>query len=97
MAQGELDIVEIQGLLPHRYPFLLVDRILELEDAKRIVGIKNVGLSSATVFAAPSLTSPIAAFVRIIPSDRTNPNRPILARPLRRVRATVPHSLQRSR
>ncbi len=42
MAHGELDIVEIQGLLPHRYPFLLVDRILELEEAKRIVGIKNV-------------------------------------------------------
>lgn len=42
MAQEELDILAIQALLPHRYPFLLVDRILELEDAKRIVGIKNV-------------------------------------------------------
>ncbi len=36
-----LDINEIRGILPHRYPFLLVDRILELE-ADRIVGIKNV-------------------------------------------------------
>ena len=37
----ELDIVAIQDILPHRYPFLLVDRILELEDT-RIVGLKNV-------------------------------------------------------
>ena len=42
MAEVELDILAIQALLPHRYPFLLVDRILELEHAKRIVGIKNV-------------------------------------------------------
>jgi len=37
-----LDIMEIQKILPHRYPFLLVDKILELEDGKRAVGIKNV-------------------------------------------------------
>src|SRR5271165_4469470 len=37
----ELDILEIRDILPHRYPFLLVDRILELEP-ERIVGIKNV-------------------------------------------------------
>ncbi len=37
-----LDIQQIQEILPHRYPFLLVDRILELEDGKRAVGIKNV-------------------------------------------------------
>jgi 3-hydroxyacyl-[acyl-carrier-protein] dehydratase len=36
-----LDINEIRSILPHRYPFLLVDRILELE-TDRIVGIKNV-------------------------------------------------------
>jgi beta-hydroxyacyl-ACP dehydratase FabZ len=36
-----LDINEIRAILPHRYPMLLVDRILELE-AERIVGIKNV-------------------------------------------------------
>jgi 3-hydroxyacyl-[acyl-carrier-protein] dehydratase len=36
-----LDINEIRGILPHRYPFLLVDRIVELE-ADRIVGIKTV-------------------------------------------------------
>ncbi|MEA2491809.1 MAG: hypothetical protein QOH21_3601 [Acidobacteriota bacterium] len=37
-----LNINEIMKLLPHRYPMLLVDRILEIEDEKRIVGLKNV-------------------------------------------------------
>lgn len=37
-----IEIQEIQSILPHRYPFLLVDRILEIEPGKRIVGIKNV-------------------------------------------------------
>ena len=37
-----LDIQEIQGLLPHRFPFLLIDRIVEFEPAKRLVAIKNV-------------------------------------------------------
>jgi beta-hydroxyacyl-ACP dehydratase FabZ len=37
-----LDSVAIQKILPHRYPFLLVDAILEMEPRKRIVGIKNV-------------------------------------------------------
>jgi beta-hydroxyacyl-ACP dehydratase FabZ len=37
-----LGIEEIMKLLPHRYPFLLVDRIIECDDEKRIVGIKNV-------------------------------------------------------
>jgi 3-hydroxyacyl-[acyl-carrier-protein] dehydratase len=37
-----LHIEEIKKILPHRYPFLLVDRILELEAGKKAVGIKNV-------------------------------------------------------
>ncbi len=37
-----LEAKEIMGILPHRYPFLLVDRILELEPGVRAVGIKNV-------------------------------------------------------
>jgi 3-hydroxyacyl-[acyl-carrier-protein] dehydratase len=40
-----LDYSAIQRILPHRYPFLLVDRITELEPDKRIVGIKNVSLN----------------------------------------------------
>ncbi len=40
-----IGIEEIMKVLPHRYPFLLVDRILELEEAKRVVGIKNVTIN----------------------------------------------------
>lgn len=40
-----MDVQEIQEYLPHRYPFLLVDRIIEIEKEKRIVGIKNVSLN----------------------------------------------------
>ena len=40
-----LDIHDIQRILPHRYPILLVDRILEFEDRKRVVGIKNVTMN----------------------------------------------------
>jgi 3-hydroxyacyl-[acyl-carrier-protein] dehydratase len=40
-----VDIDEIRKLLPHRYPFLLIDRIVELELSKRIVGIKNVTIN----------------------------------------------------
>jgi beta-hydroxyacyl-ACP dehydratase FabZ len=40
-----LDINQIMELLPHRYPFLLIDRILEFEMNKRIVGIKNVTMN----------------------------------------------------
>ena len=40
-----LDISRILSVLPHRYPFLLVDRILELEPKKRVVGIKNVSIN----------------------------------------------------
>jgi 3-hydroxyacyl-[acyl-carrier-protein] dehydratase len=39
------DINEIQEILPHRYPFLLVDRIIELEPRTRIVGIKQVTIN----------------------------------------------------
>jgi UDP-3-O-[3-hydroxymyristoyl] N-acetylglucosamine deacetylase/3-hydroxyacyl-[acyl-carrier-protein] dehydratase len=38
-------IEEIMKILPHRYPFLLVDRILEIEENKRIVGVKNVTIN----------------------------------------------------
>ncbi|HBG06928.1 MAG: 3-hydroxyacyl-[acyl-carrier-protein] dehydratase FabZ [Geobacteraceae bacterium GWC2_58_44] len=40
-----LDIVQIMELLPHRYPFLLVDKVIELEQGKRIVAIKNVTMN----------------------------------------------------
>ena len=37
-----LDITQIKEIIPHRYPFLLVDKIVEIEEGKRAVGIKNV-------------------------------------------------------
>jgi 3-hydroxyacyl-[acyl-carrier-protein] dehydratase len=40
-----LDIKQIQEILPHRYPFLLVDRIISLEEGKKAVGIKNVSVN----------------------------------------------------
>ncbi|MBI4399038.1 MAG: UDP-3-O-[3-hydroxymyristoyl] N-acetylglucosamine deacetylase [Candidatus Omnitrophica bacterium] len=44
-AKRELDATEIMKIIPHRYPFLLVDRILELEEGRRAVGIKNVTMN----------------------------------------------------
>ena len=40
-----MDIGEIMALLPHRYPFLLIDRVLEMERKQRIVAIKNVTMN----------------------------------------------------
>lgn len=40
-----LDATQIKEIIPHRYPFLLVDRIIELEEGKRAVGIKNVTIN----------------------------------------------------
>jgi len=59
-----LDHAAIERILPHRYPFLLVDRIVEFEADKRIVGIKNVSLndrylSPATAGGAPALPNTI--------------------------------------
>lgn len=41
----ELDINEIMKILPHRYPFLMVDRVIEVEHGKRCVAIKNVTIN----------------------------------------------------
>ncbi len=40
-----IDCITIQEVLPHRYPFLLVDRILELDPMTRVIGIKNVTIN----------------------------------------------------
>lgn len=40
-----MDITQIQETIPHRYPFLLVDRILEIEEGVRAVGLKNVTIN----------------------------------------------------
>lgn len=40
-----LDITQIQAILPHRYPFLLIDRVVEIERRKRIVAVKSVTIN----------------------------------------------------
>lgn len=59
------DVVAIQEILPHRYPFLLVDRILEMEKGKRIVGIKNVTFNEP-FFAGHFPDQPIMPGVLIV-------------------------------
>jgi 3-hydroxyacyl-[acyl-carrier-protein] dehydratase len=44
-AKTTMDIVEIMSILPHRYPFLLIDRVVEMERKQRIVAIKNVTMN----------------------------------------------------
>ncbi len=59
------DISMIQEIMPHRYPFLLVDKIVELEDRKRVVGIKNVTINEP-FFAGHFPGHPIMPAVLII-------------------------------
>ena len=40
-----LDVVEIQKILPHRYPFLLVDRVTEVQEGEKLIAYKNVSIS----------------------------------------------------
>lgn len=47
LEEKKWDINDIMNLLPHRYPFLLVDRVLEVEANKRIVGLKNVSINES--------------------------------------------------
>jgi 3-hydroxyacyl-[acyl-carrier-protein] dehydratase len=43
--KATLDIIEIMAILPHRYPFLLIDRVIEMERKQRIVALKNVTIN----------------------------------------------------
>ena len=44
-SKQTMDILEIMSILPHRYPFLLIDRVVEMERKQRIVAIKNVTMN----------------------------------------------------
>jgi 3-hydroxyacyl-[acyl-carrier-protein] dehydratase len=48
-----LEIEDIKAILPHRYPFLLVDRIVEFEEDRRIVGLKNVSANERYFIGGP--------------------------------------------
>lgn len=59
--------IDIQKILPHRYPFLLVDRITEMEEGKRAVGIKNVTVNEP-FFQGHFPSNPIMPGVLIVES-----------------------------
>lgn len=60
-----MDVNEIKTILPHRYPMLLVDRVVEVESGKRIVGIKNVSANEG-FFAGHFPAEPIMPGVLIL-------------------------------
>ncbi len=85
-----LDHAAIERILPHRYPFLLVDRVTELEIDKRIVGIKNVSrndhylslqASGTAVFPPTLLTEAIAQVgaILILAKPENRQRLPLLA------------------
>src|SRR4249920_3511995 len=59
------DVTEIQKMLPHRFPFLMIDRVVEVERLKRIVAIKNVTINEAH-FAGHFPGKPVMPGVLII-------------------------------
>jgi 3-hydroxyacyl-[acyl-carrier-protein] dehydratase len=62
---GPLDINQFQAILPHRYPFLLIDRVLEIERKKKIVALKNVTINEP-FFAGHFPNFPIMPGVLIV-------------------------------
>jgi 3-hydroxyacyl-[acyl-carrier-protein] dehydratase len=48
-----LELEDIKAILPHRYPFLLLDRVVEFEEDKRVVGVKNVSGNERYFIAGP--------------------------------------------
>src|SRR5258708_8155106 len=72
-----LDVNEIQKILPHRYPFLFVDAIVEMERLKRVVGIKNVTINES-YFQGHFPGQPIMPGVLIIESMAQTCSVPLL-------------------
>src|SRR5438270_10102353 len=64
-VKSALDIQEIMAILPHRYPFLLLDRIVEIRRKERIVAIKNVTINEP-FFQGHFPNYPIMPGVRVV-------------------------------
>src|SRR5258707_3093304 len=62
---GPLDIKQIQAILPHRYPFLLLDRVVQIDRRKRIVALKNVTINEP-FFVGHFPGAPLMAGVLIV-------------------------------
>ena len=60
-----MDVTEIWRLLPHRYPFLLVDRVVEIDADKRIVCLKNVSINEP-IFTGHFPDTPVFPGVMIV-------------------------------
>ena len=60
-----MNIKEIMEIIPHRYPFLLIDKIVEIEEGKKIVAIKNVTMNEQ-FFQGPFPVEPVMPGVLII-------------------------------
>ncbi len=67
-----MDIQEIQSLLPHRYPFLLVDRVVESQPGKRLAAIKNVTINEP-FFQGHFPTKPVMPGVLLIEAMASRP------------------------
>ena len=65
MAEQQYDIIEILKVLPHRYPFVLIDRILDIELGKTIKGLKNVTINEP-FFPGHFPTEPVMPGVLIV-------------------------------
>src|SRR5687768_9107608 len=62
-VQLPLDYSAIERILPHRYPFLLVDRVTEFDLDRRIVGVKNVSINERYLWHAPGKTPVLPATI----------------------------------